>query len=97
MQGFGNVRVETPNETARGERATYNVDTGIVTLDGGVRMTQNNNILSGEYAIVNLRGGRSQVLRARPANASGTRPNARVSALIAPSSKPEPIAAKAKP
>ena len=97
MQGFGNVRVETPNETARGERATYNVETGTVTLDGGVRMTQNKNILSGEYAIVNLRGGRSQVLGVRPANALGTRESARVRALIAPSSRPEPVGASTKP
>jgi lipopolysaccharide export system protein LptA len=97
IQGFGNVRVETPGETVRGQRATYNVDTGVVTLDGGVRMTQNNNILAGEYAVVNLRGGRSQVFNTRQAGMAGTRENARVRALIAPSSKPEPVPAKAKP
>lgn len=92
IQGFGNVRVETPKETVRGQRATYNVDTGIVTLDGNVRMTQSNNILSGEYAVVNLRGGRSQVFSTRQAGMTGTRENARVRALIAPSSK-EPVSA----
>lgn len=96
IQGFGNVRVETPQETVRGQRATYNVDTGVVTLDGAVRMTQNNNILAGEYAVVNLRGGRSQVFSTRQAGMTGTRENARVRALIAPSAKPEPVGAKAK-
>ncbi len=97
IQGFGNVRVETPGETVRGQRATYNVDTGVVTLDGGIRMTQNNNVLAGEYAIVNLRGGRSQVFSTRQGGMTGTQENARVRALIAPSAKPEPIPAKAKP
>ncbi|MGE4062572.1 MAG: LptA/OstA family protein [Rhodospirillaceae bacterium] len=97
IQGFGNVRVETPQETVRGQRATYNVDTGIVTLDGAVRMTQNNNILAGEYAVVNLRGGRSQVFSTRQGGMTGTRENERVRALIAPSSKPDPVPAKAKP
>lgn len=97
IQGFGNVRVETPGETVRGQRGTYNVDTGVVTLDGGVRMTQNNNVLAGEYAVVNLRGGRTQVFSTRQAGMTGTRENARVRALIAPSSKPGPAAAKEKP
>lgn len=104
MQGFGNVRVETPKETVRGERATYNIETGVVTLDGGVKITQNNNQLSGGFAVVNVRGGTSRIYSsAKEAGMSGTQENARVRALIAPSSKPDPtpttasIPAKAKP
>jgi len=97
IQGFGNVRVETSNETVRGQRATYNVETGVVTLDGSVRMTQDNNILAGEYAIVNLRGGRSQVFSTRQTGMTGTRESARVRALIAPSTRPDASAAKASP
>jgi len=97
IQGFGNVRVETPQETVRGQRATYNVETGVVTLDGNVRMTQNNNILAGEYAVVNLRGGRSQVFNTRQAGMTGTRENARVSALIAPSARPPAVAPRPAP
>jgi lipopolysaccharide export system protein LptA len=97
IQGFGNVRVETPQETVRGQRATYNVDSGVVTLDGSVRMTQKNNVLAGEYAVVNLRGGRSQVFSTRQGGMTGTRENARVRALIAPSSKPDPTPVKAAP
>lgn len=100
MQGFGNVRVETPRETARGERATYNVQTGVVTLDGNVKLTQDKNILSGGFAVVNVKGGRSAVYgSAKEAGLAGTRENTRVSALIAPSSRPpEPATTvKAKP
>jgi lipopolysaccharide export system protein LptA len=100
MQGFGNVRVETPRETARGERATYNIQTGVVTLDGNVKLTQDKNVLSGGFAVVNVKGGRSAVYgSAKEAGQAGTRENTRVSALIAPSSRPpEPAAAvKAKP
>lgn len=97
IQGFGDVRVETPGETVRGQRATYNVETGVVTLDGGIRMTQNNNVLAGEYAVVNLRGGRSQVFSTRQGGMTGTQENARVRALIAPSAKPDPVPARAKP
>jgi lipopolysaccharide export system protein LptA len=100
MQGFGNVRVETPRETARGERATYNVQSGVVTLDGNVKLTQDKNVLSGGFAVVNVKGGRSAVYgSAKEAGLAGTRENTRVSALIAPSSRPpEPAAAvKAKP
>lgn len=98
LQGFGNVRVETPKETVRGERATYNIDTGIVTLDGGVKISQNNNQLSGGFAVVNVKGGTSRIYgSAKEAGMAGTRENARVKALIAPSSKPEPVPAKAAP
>ncbi|MGE3332252.1 MAG: LptA/OstA family protein [Rhodospirillaceae bacterium] len=100
MQGFGNVRVETPRETARGERATYNIQTGVVTLDGNVKLTQDKNVLSGGFAVVNIKGGRSAVYgSAKEAGQTGTRENTRVSALIAPSSRPpEPATAvKAKP
>lgn len=94
LQGFGNVRVETPKETVRGERASYNIQTGIVTLDGNVKLTQNQNVLSGGFAVVNVRGGTSRIYAsAKEAGMAGTRENPRVRALIAPSSKPDPTTA----
>lgn len=104
LQGFGNVRVETPKETVRGERASYNIQTGIVTLDGNVKLTQNQNVLSGGFAVVNVRGGTSRIYgSAKEAGMAGTRENPRVRALIAPSATPDPVAppapasSKAKP
>jgi lipopolysaccharide export system protein LptA len=97
LQGFGNVLVETPKETVRGERATYNIETGIVTLDGSVKISQNNNLLSGGFAVVNLKGGTSRIYgSAKEAGMAGTRENARVKALIAPSSKPDPVVVPSK-
>jgi lipopolysaccharide export system protein LptA len=78
----------------RGERATYNIETGVVTLDGSVRITQNNNQLSGGFAVVNVKGGTSRIYgSAKEAGMSGTRENARVRALIAPSATPDPAPA----
>lgn len=89
LQGFGNVRMETEKETVRGDRGSYNLETGIATLDGGVKITQNNNQLGGAFAVVNVKGGASRLYAsAKEAGMSGVRENGRVSALIAPSPKP---------
>lgn len=96
LQGFGNVRVETAKETVRGERASYNIETGIVTLDGNVKLTQNQNVLSGGFAVVNVRGGTSRIYgSAKEAGMAGTRENPRVRALIAPSATPDPVVPRA--
>jgi lipopolysaccharide export system protein LptA len=103
LQGFGNVRMETAKETVRGERGTYNLETGIATLDGGVKITQNNNQLNGGFAVVNVKGGTSRLYpNAKAAGMQGVRENARVAALIAPRTKqdptpPAPAAAKGQP
>ena len=98
LQGFGNVRMETEKETVRGDRGTYNLETGIATLDGGVKITQNNNQLGGGFAVVNVKGGTSRLYAsAKEAGMSGVKENGRVSALIAPSPKqPAAPAAAAK-
>jgi len=94
LQGFGNVRMETAKETVRGERGTYNLETGVATLDGGVKITQSNNQLNGGFAVVNVRGGTSRLYpNAKAAGMQGVRENARVSALIAPRTKQDPAPA----
>jgi lipopolysaccharide export system protein LptA len=94
IQGFGNVRMETAKEVVRGDRGTYNIETGIATLDGGVKITQSKNQLGGGFAVVNVRGGTSRLYAsAKEAGMQGVRENARVSALIAPSSKNNTAAA----
>lgn len=89
VQGFGNVRMETASEIVRGERGAYNIDSGIATLDGGVKMTQGNNQLTGGFAVVNVKGGKSVVYsNAAQAKMPGVKENARVRALIAPKANP---------
>lgn len=97
LQGFGNVRMETAKETVRGERGTYNIETGIATLDGGVKITQDNNQLGGGFAVVNVKGGTSRLFpNAKAAGMSGVTENRRVAALLAPSPRQE-IVAKPRP
>ena len=47
VEGFGNVRMDTATEIIRGERGTYNIDSGMATLDGNVKITQGSNQLNG--------------------------------------------------
>ena len=97
------MRMETAKEVVRGERGTYNVETGIANLDGNVKITQNNSQLAGGFAVVNVKGGTSRIYAsAKDAGLQGVRENGRVSALIAPSAKegnatPTPPAAKPAP
>jgi lipopolysaccharide export system protein LptA len=94
LQGFGNVRMETEKEIVRGERGNYNIDTGIATLEGNVKITQNNSELSGGFAVVHVDGGTSRIFTsAKQASMPGVRENPRVSALVAPKSKEETDAA----
>ena len=88
IQGFGNVRMETAKEVVRGDRGTYNIETGIATLDGAVKITQNKSQLGGGFAVVNVKGGTSRLYgSAKEAGLQGVKENARVSALIAPATK----------
>lgn len=89
VQGFGNVRMETAKEIIRGERGAYNIDSGMATLDGGVKITQGSNQLSGGFATVNVKGGTSKLFgSAAQAGQPGVKDAARVRALIAPKADP---------
>ena len=93
VQAFGNVRMQTANEDIRSERGAYNIDTGVATLEGNVRITRDKNQLNGGFATVNVRGGVSKLFAiAGQAGQPGMRENARVRALIAPSTKPTVLA-----
>ncbi len=92
MQAFGNVRMETEKETVLGDRGSYNIESGIATLDGSVKITQNNNQLGGGFAVVNVKNGTSRLFgSAAEAGMQSPRENARVRALIAPSALPEAV------
>jgi lipopolysaccharide export system protein LptA len=60
------VVVTTPTEVARGASGVYNVDTGIVTLARDVTITREDNVLKGQYALVNLNTNISHLLSAAP-------------------------------
>ncbi len=71
VDGFGNVRVSTPRETAIGSKGVYNLDSNIATLVGDVRVTQGRNQLNGEYAEVNLNTGVARMLSGAAAGRAG--------------------------
>ena len=92
MQAFGNVRMETTKETVRGNRGNYNIESGIATLEGSVKISQDNNQLGGGFAVMNVRGGTSRLFgSAEEAGMESPRENERVRALIAPSAAPATV------
>lgn len=80
IEAYGNVRVATPGEFARGERGTYFVDREFATLIGDVKITRAENQLNGEYAEVDMKTGVSRLMPAPPGEKAGKR----VHGLISP-------------
>lgn len=85
IEAFGNVRVSTATEFARGERGRYYVEREFATLTGSVKITKGDDQLNGEYAEVDLRTGVSRLLAGPP----GTKTDKRVRGLIIPKRKPD--------
>ena len=81
----GNVELSTPTEIARGDAGVYNLDTGIATLAGHVRLTRGENELRGRYAVVDTNTHVSRLLSAPPDTRLA---GARVEGLLVPQHKP---------
>jgi lipopolysaccharide export system protein LptA len=64
VQAFQNVKVVTQTESIWANKGIYDVNSGIVTLNGNVRMTRDGNQLNGDSAVVNLNTGISKLLTA---------------------------------
>jgi len=83
--GAGNVVLTTKAEVVRGDRATYNLDSGMAVVDGAVKMTRDNSQLNGGYAVVNVNSGISRLYgSAAEAKGQGVGAPTRVRALLAP-------------
>ncbi len=61
VDAFDNVVITTPDEIVRSKRGVYDIETGIATLTGQVKITRGNDQLNGEYAEVNLNTGVSKL------------------------------------
>ena len=85
IDAFGNVRVATKTEFARGDRGVYYVEREFATLSGTVKITREENQLNGEYAEVDMATGVSRLLAAPPGQAGSTR----VRGLLVPERKPK--------
>lgn len=81
VDAFGDVDVRTDLEVAKGDKGVYQVERGLATLIGNVRITRGQNQLNGEMAEVNLNTGVSRLLSGQ---------NARARALMVPGQKAEP-------
>ena len=85
IEAFTNVHISTPGQIALGDRGVYDVESGIATLFGSVKITRDENQLEGEYGEVNLNTGVSRMLSGPP-GATGPQP---VRGLFSPKKKPE--------
>jgi len=75
----GNVSLTTPEESARGETGQYDVEKGVVELNGSVVLTQGPNVLRGDKLVMDLNSGRSTL-----------ESQERVQAIFSPNNKPAP-------
>lgn len=61
VEARGPIRVTNLDQTARGDLATFQMATQILTLTGNVILTKGSNELRGQRLIVNLKTGESRV------------------------------------
>ncbi len=85
IDAFGNVRIATATDFARGDRGVYYVDREFATVSGAVRITREENQMNGEYAEIDMKTGISRLLSGAP----GTKTTTRVRGLLVPKRKPK--------
>ena len=84
---YGHVILTTATEVITGERGDYNVETGIATVSGSVKITrEGGNQLEGGWAHINLNTGVSKLFAGTPGVADTGQ---RVQGLIIPQKKGE--------
>lgn len=91
LEAFRDVHISTPTEILRADYGNYDIESGIATMTGSVKITRCNTQLNGEYAEMNLNTGVSRLLSGP--GAEGGQP---VQALFLPQD-PSALAAQGKP
>lgn len=66
VDAFDRVKVVTDKNTATSNRGVYNVESGIATLTGAVKLVRGKNVLTGCSAEVNLNSGISKIFSCPP-------------------------------
>jgi lipopolysaccharide export system protein LptA len=61
VDAAGNVRVTTPDEVVTADRGVYNIESGIATLVGSVKITRGANQLNGCSADIDMKAGVSKI------------------------------------
>ena len=59
IDASGGVTVVSPSETARGDFAVYDLDQGLITMVGNVRLERGGSFLSGARLTIDLDSGRA--------------------------------------
>ena len=80
----GHVFVSSADQIGRGDNGIYNVDTGIVTLMGNVRLTRAENEMRGQYGVMDLNKNVGHLLPAPPGAEVVGGPKPRVQGLLVP-------------
>jgi lipopolysaccharide export system protein LptA len=74
LDAAGGVVVHSPSETAKGDLGIYDLDRKLITIIGNVRLTQKDNLVTGQRLVINLDTGRAVVDGGPPGvNSSGGR------------------------
>ena len=75
LDASGNVIVQSPTETAKGNIGIYDLDRRLITMLGNVSLTQNANEVHGSRLVIDLNSGRATVDGSAVAGANGTQRN----------------------
>jgi lipopolysaccharide export system protein LptA len=78
LEARGDVVVNQNDQIATGDAAIFDMDTNMITMTGGVVLTQGQNVLRGSKLVVDMASGYSRV-------ESGSANNGRVQGLFVPS------------
>jgi lipopolysaccharide export system protein LptA len=84
IEAVGAVHISTPDDIVNADRGDYQLDAGIATLTGNVRITRGDNQLNGEFAEVDFNTGISRIT-----GGPGGQKKERVKVLLLP--KPKPV------
>jgi lipopolysaccharide export system protein LptA len=90
LEARGDVVVNQNDQIATGEMAVFDMGTNVVTMTGGVVLTQGQNVLRGSKLVVDMTTGYSRV-------ESGNSNNGRVQGLFVPSGNGQNSPAPGKP
>ncbi|MDX1540410.1 MAG: LptA/OstA family protein [Geminicoccaceae bacterium] len=83
IEARGNVVVTSPRETAEGDVGVYDVAGSLVTLEGSVVLTREENVVRGDRLELDLATGVSRVVSTTTAS-EGAAPGGRVRAVFVP-------------
>lgn len=85
VRATGNVFLSTGTESAQGDWADYNVETGKITMGDNVALTQNKNVITGSRLNINLESGQARIEGSKKGGNSG-----RVKSIFVPQQSKNP-------